>query len=156
MAKSIKLKDNTYIDSTGVTHNRELLSTLLNNINTNINKLTPVTLFDGTCKFGNDICTVSSDYKYVDVYIKYKYDSTHLGRTIIRVDTSYTPSTNECCGITTPIQDSYFVEIETEWKTNRVIRAGWIGTYPNFASSTATAHQNDSNYVVYKVIGYKY
>lgn len=32
MAKSIKLKNNNYIDSTGVVHNRGLLSTLLNNI----------------------------------------------------------------------------------------------------------------------------
>lgn len=32
MSKSIKLKDNTFIDSTGVTHNRDLLSTILNNI----------------------------------------------------------------------------------------------------------------------------
>lgn len=36
--KSIKLKDNHYIDSTGVVHNRGLLSTLLNNMLTNINK----------------------------------------------------------------------------------------------------------------------
>lgn len=32
MSKSIKLKDNTFIDSTGVTHDRDLLSTILNNI----------------------------------------------------------------------------------------------------------------------------
>lgn len=32
MAKSIKLKNNNYIDSTGVVHNRGLLSTLLSNI----------------------------------------------------------------------------------------------------------------------------
>ena len=29
MSKSIKLKNNTYIDSSGITHNRDLLSTLL-------------------------------------------------------------------------------------------------------------------------------
>ena len=53
MAKSIKLKNNNYIDSTGVVHNRGLLSTLLNNITTNIsnlltnvNKTIPVTLFN--------------------------------------------------------------------------------------------------------------
>ena len=39
MAKSIKLKNNNYIDSTGVVHNRGLLSTLLNNITTNISNL---------------------------------------------------------------------------------------------------------------------
>jgi hypothetical protein len=37
MAKSIKLKDNTFIDSSGVTHNRTNLKTLL----------TPVLLYEG-------------------------------------------------------------------------------------------------------------
>jgi hypothetical protein len=32
MAKSIKLKDNNYIDSTGIVHNRELLSNVLDNL----------------------------------------------------------------------------------------------------------------------------
>ena len=32
MAKSIKLKDNTYIDSAGVSHNRETLKSLLNKL----------------------------------------------------------------------------------------------------------------------------
>lgn len=31
MAKSIKLKNNTYIDSTGIIHEKELLSTIINN-----------------------------------------------------------------------------------------------------------------------------
>lgn len=31
MSQSIKLNNNNYIDSTGITHNRELLSTILNN-----------------------------------------------------------------------------------------------------------------------------
>ncbi len=36
MSKSIKLKDNTYIDSTGVSHNRDTLKNKLNSIDTNI------------------------------------------------------------------------------------------------------------------------
>lgn len=37
MAKSIKLKNNTYIDSTGITHNRDLLSNILTaNLNKNV------------------------------------------------------------------------------------------------------------------------
>ena len=32
MSKSIKLKDDTYIDSTGIVHNRDLLSTILGNL----------------------------------------------------------------------------------------------------------------------------
>lgn len=37
MAKSVKLKDNYFIDSTGVVHEKGLLSTLLNSILTKIN-----------------------------------------------------------------------------------------------------------------------
>lgn len=39
MAKSIKLKNDTYIDSTGIMHNRSLLSTIINNLETTINNL---------------------------------------------------------------------------------------------------------------------
>ena len=39
MSKSIKLKNNTYIDSSGVTHNRTLLSTILSDFTTKINNL---------------------------------------------------------------------------------------------------------------------
>ena len=37
MAKSVKLKDNYFIDSTGIVHEKGLLSTLLNSILTKIN-----------------------------------------------------------------------------------------------------------------------
>ena len=36
MANSIKLKNNNYLDSTGIVHNRELLSTILNKFNLNV------------------------------------------------------------------------------------------------------------------------
>ena len=39
MSKSIKLKDNTFIDSTGITHDRSLLSGLLNTISSNISSI---------------------------------------------------------------------------------------------------------------------
>lgn len=58
MSKSIKLKDSTYIDSTGIVHNRELLSDLLSRISLmaypigsiyiSINSTNPSTLFGGT------------------------------------------------------------------------------------------------------------
>ncbi len=38
MAKSIKLKNNTYIDSTGVSHNRDTLKNKLDTIDTKLNK----------------------------------------------------------------------------------------------------------------------
>ena len=39
MSRAIKLKNNDYLDSTGVVHNKSLLSTLLTNILTNITNL---------------------------------------------------------------------------------------------------------------------
>lgn len=39
MAKSIKLKNNNYIDSTGIVHNRNKLNNILDNISTNINNI---------------------------------------------------------------------------------------------------------------------
>ena len=41
MAKSVKLKNNTYIDSSGIAHNRELLNTILNKIPYNEGRWTP-------------------------------------------------------------------------------------------------------------------
>ena len=58
MSKSIKLKGNNYIDSTGIVHNRQLLSDLLSNISLiaypvgsiyiSVNSTNPATLFGGT------------------------------------------------------------------------------------------------------------
>ena len=39
MSKAIKLKNNTYIDSTGIVHNKELLSSIINTERSNIDKL---------------------------------------------------------------------------------------------------------------------
>ena len=39
MSKSIKLQDNTYIDSTGVAHNKKSLDGILNSMNTNISNI---------------------------------------------------------------------------------------------------------------------
>lgn len=48
MAKSIKLKNDTYIDSSGVVHNRSLLSTLLEQYNSLLNKYNNKTPINGT------------------------------------------------------------------------------------------------------------
>ncbi len=58
MPKSIKLKNNTYIDSTGIVHNKKLLSQIINEIGLithpvgsvyiNVNSTNPATLFGGT------------------------------------------------------------------------------------------------------------
>ncbi len=54
MAKSIKLKNNTYLDSTSIVHNREKLSNILNM------NITTSTIYKANFK-----------YKNKDVYIKY-------------------------------------------------------------------------------------
>lgn len=51
MSKSIKFKNNTYLDSTGITHNRKLLSDILypvGSIYMSVNSTSPATLFGGT------------------------------------------------------------------------------------------------------------
>lgn len=50
MSKSIKLNDNTYLDSSGVTHNRECLSNILNELTTTVDiQLAALT----NCSVGN-------------------------------------------------------------------------------------------------------
>lgn len=51
MSKSIKFTDNTYLDSTGITHNRQLLSTKLNDYDNN----KVIDSGDGYIKFNNGI-----------------------------------------------------------------------------------------------------
>ena len=61
MSKSIKIKNNTYIDSTGVTHKKSLLSTLLDNI-TNSTK----TLSDSITKINNSITSINNSINSID------------------------------------------------------------------------------------------
>lgn len=87
MSKSIKLKNNTYLDSSGVSYNRVDLETVLTElwdkvnaqeqiINTQeqeINKLTPVVLFDNDNAGASNTYTLNdniSNYKRVTVYYK--------------------------------------------------------------------------------------
>ncbi len=53
MAKSIKLKDNNYIDSTGIVHNRKNLADILypvGSIYMSVNNVNPASLIGGTWK----------------------------------------------------------------------------------------------------------
>lgn len=64
MSKSIKPKDNIYIDSTGIVHNRELLSNVLNNIR-------PVVLYNSSTGTSGNV-TLSdnkSNYKSLKLLI---------------------------------------------------------------------------------------
>lgn len=67
MNKSIKLKNNVYIDSTGIVHNRTGLNTILNQLLNKINeqeqliaKLTPVVLYE------DENSTASNTYNLTD------------------------------------------------------------------------------------------
>lgn len=67
MSKSIKLKDNNYWDSTGITHNRGLLSTILetmsSNISTNTTNITNNTNNIAKClKFNGYFNGTSKDF----------------------------------------------------------------------------------------------
>ena len=120
-----------------------------------LSSVTPIELYTGVTKFGNNVLDISNDYKYIDVYVEYKYSSSNQGRTIIRVDTSSTPSVNKIVGALVPLGDTIFVEIELIFTTSRKLKADWVGHYAAFNSSNATPHLNSNDYYVYKVLGYK-
>lgn len=77
MSKSIKLKNNTYIDSTGITHNRELLSNILNTLITELNKLKPVVLYSNDSGTNDTISLTDSigNYQYIEVFYKTQYNN---------------------------------------------------------------------------------
>ena len=111
-----------------------------------------VVIYDGTTKYANDIMVIPTEYKKLDVYC-YSYVNAQA-KNIISVDTS-TNSTQFTTGAVFALPDAYFVEIELIFKTNRTLRADYCATYPNFASSSATIRNNDNNFYVYKIVGYK-
>lgn len=111
-----------------------------------------VVIYEGTTKYANDIMIIPQEYKKLDVYC-YSYVNAPA-KNIISIDTS-TNSTQFTTGAVFALPDTYFVEIELIFKTNRTLRADYCATYPNFASSTATTRNNDNNFYVYKIVGYK-
>lgn len=65
MSKSIKLKNNIFIDTTSISHKRERLDLVIEN-------LKPTILFEGThdtSKKYVDLLDDVSNYKYIEVYI---------------------------------------------------------------------------------------
>ncbi len=81
MAKSIKLKNNNYIDSTGVVHNRGLLSTLLGSI------LEDITYLKNRCVYSTNEVAIG---KWID------------GKTIYRKVVSKTNNTSRDFHIAVP------------------------------------------------------
>ncbi len=78
MSKGIKFKDNTYLDSSGVSHNRVALNTILN-------KLIPVTLYDNSS--GNNgnvtLSETSANFEFIDIFFRtntYDYGSLRIYR----------------------------------------------------------------------------
>jgi hypothetical protein len=65
MAKSIKLKDNNYIDSSGITHNRISLNNILNS-------LIPVVLYNNTAGTNGSItlAETAANFKYIDIFFR--------------------------------------------------------------------------------------
>jgi len=135
---------NSYSTSTGIGYSA-------NYVNTNVEPK-GVVIYDGLTKYANDIMTIPQEYKKLDVYC-YSYVNAPA-KNIISIDTS-TNSTQFTTGAVFALPDAYFVEIELILKTNRTLRADYCATYPNFASNVATTRNNDNNFYVYKIVGYK-
>ena len=135
---------NSYSTSTGIGYSA-------NYVNNNVEPK-GVVIYEGTTKYANDIMTIPQEYKKLDVYC-YSYVNAPA-KNIISIDTS-TNSTQFTTGAVFALPDAYFVEIELIFKTNRTLRADYCATYPNFASNSATTRNNDNNFYVYKIVGYK-
>lgn len=65
MARSIKLKNENYIDSTGIVHNKEKLSTVLDNLKAKV-------LYENTGGTNGNITLndSSANYTYIEVYYR--------------------------------------------------------------------------------------
>ncbi len=68
MAKSIKLKNNNYIDSTGIVHNRELLSTVIENLK-NIDSHKRIEIWSGSAGSGTEI-TINKTWSEIGKFNK--------------------------------------------------------------------------------------
>ncbi len=106
-------------------------------------------LFEGSVKFGNNVCIIPDDIRYVDVYFKIGID-----KNSIRIDTSYTPTSAECIGTFIACTGTNFAEVEMNFKANRYLKADYIATYANL-NSDAVNKINTDGFEVYKVVGYK-
>ena len=83
MAQSIKLKNNTYWDSKGITHNKKLLSDILypvGSIYMSVNNTNPATLFGGSWT------QISGRFLYCTTTSKTTGGSTTTGSTTLTID----------------------------------------------------------------------
>lgn len=96
--KSIKFKDNHYIDSTGVVHNRGLLSTLLNNI------LDDITYLKNRCVYSTNEIAIG---KWID------------GKTLYRkVLTGTKASSSDEISLSTPTNINTMVDVKIQAKND--------------------------------------
>ena len=106
-------------------------------------------LFKGSIKFGNNVCVIPDNIRYVEVYFKIGFN-----KNSIRIDTSYTPTSTECIGTFIACTGTNFAEVEMNFKANRSLKADYIATYANL-NSDAVNKNNTDGIEVYKVVGYK-
>lgn len=106
-------------------------------------------LFEGSVKFGNNVCVIPDDIRYVEVYFKIG-----INKNSIRIDTSYTPTSTECIGTFIACTGTNFAEVEMNFNANRCLKADYIATYANL-NSDAVNKNNTDGFEVYKVVGYK-
>ena len=113
-------------------------------------------LFEGSVKFGNNVCVIPDDIRYVEVYFKFPITITNtvINKNSIRIDTSYTPTSTECIGTLIACNGTNFTEIEMNFYANRCLKADYIATYANL-NSDAVNKNNTDGFEVYKVVGYK-
>ena len=149
MAQSIKLKNENYIDSTGVVHNRQLLSEIL----------TPVILFNSAS--GSQSSSISLNVDDVDTFEKidiiFGYDSMYHGfltNTVYKKDGTFKNQYINIC------QFGDFAANKDEVQLRLGVYELTSTSLNLISNKTISFRQNfvglwDSTPYIYKIIGYK-
>lgn len=122
-----------------------------------VKNILPETIFEGKCLFANDIIKVDEKFKKVDVYIyAYDEDSTYSNKNnkyILPIDTSES-NVDFTIGDLCSMSGTNWIELEMVFFTNRTLRADYCGIFKSF-NSQPIYKNNNPNFYVYKVVGYK-
>ena len=136
MAKSIKLKNDTYLDSSSVTHNKKKLNDILEG----------KVLYEGDETNGN--ITLNDDvsnYNYFEIY--FRHQKCNL---VMRVSNPSEFSISSICWATSEIIQHAFSYYETNKNIISVINCGYI----NYSNNAVRNIGTTSPLNIYKVVGY--
>lgn len=153
MSKSIKLKDNVYLDSSGITHNKELLSVLLNNLlsHTLIFSSYPATGERGTLSAPNSSYTISDRFSKYD-FLLFVVSSRVWGWATTYMFVPY----NDAFKYTSSSPDNYITMSVPIYNSNIVGNIQFYLTNDNKITVYSNSHYTEDNHIYIKgIYGYR-